>query len=168
MNDRLRTWILCHACHSLLQIPQDLPTVLCQNFPNFTQSTGQVLHVTCHLLTLCLALLLATSVSLLWPYAVPGALQACVGAFSYTLPSAGNASTQHTGLLHVCSAFMGLYGPRRVGRGWRMGLGCSDAKQTSCHFEAMVRDPELCCVRVTCWEESPSVAVNPSQSRLHF
>lgn len=29
VNDRLRTQTLGHACHSLLQSPQDVPTVLC-------------------------------------------------------------------------------------------------------------------------------------------
>lgn len=29
VNDRLRTQTLGHACHSLLQSPQDVPTILC-------------------------------------------------------------------------------------------------------------------------------------------
>lgn len=136
------------------------PLFSVQNLPSFTQSKGQVLHVTCHSLTFSPSLLLAPSVGLPWPYAVLGALQACLRAFSYTLPSAGNAGTSHRGLLHACSAFTGQGGWAEIGE-WGFDAVIPRLPAT---WGPWSETPDH--VRITCWDESLSVPVSP-QSYLH-
>lgn len=99
-----------------------------------------------------------------WPHAVPRALQECLRAFTYTVPSAGNAGAPHRSLFHVCSAFMDQRG--WAGLGW--GFDAVMQRRLPAIWGTMVRDPELCCVRVTCWKGSQPVPVSLPQSHLHF
>lgn len=82
------------------------PPFSVHNLPSFTQSTGQVLYVSCHLLTVPPSLLLAPSVRLPWPYAVLGALQACL-IHAALCWQCWHITQGPRGLLHASSAFTG-------------------------------------------------------------